>query len=141
MIAAGPRPESPAAGAAGDGRFESSDTGSGVRLIALVLLVVATVLWLTTASLPMASALEAGSVTADGGAASDRARFATARVAVNSASAAELCALPGVGPGLAGRIAAERSARGPFTSVDDLDRVSGIGPAIVERLRPFVRVD
>ncbi|QGQ19001.1 ComEA family DNA-binding protein [Cellulomonas sp. JZ18] len=64
---------------------------------------------------------------------------ADARVDLNTADAAALDALPGVGPVLAQRIL-ERRARGPFTSVDELDDVSGIGPAVLERLRPLVRV-
>jgi competence protein ComEA len=35
--------------------------------------------------------------------------------------------IPGVGPGLAGRIVADRAARGPFGSAAELDRVPGIG--------------
>uniref|UniRef100_UPI0028121D6A ComEA family DNA-binding protein n=1 Tax=Cellulomonas sp. TaxID=40001 RepID=UPI0028121D6A len=58
---------------------------------------------------------------------------------LNSADAAALDALPGVGPVLAERIL-ERRAQAPFTSVDELDEVSGIGPAVLERLRPLVRV-
>lgn len=57
---------------------------------------------------------------------------------LNTATAAELELLPRIGPALAGRIATDRAARGPFRSVDDLDRVPGIGPRTVERLRPFV---
>lgn len=54
---------------------------------------------------------------------------------LNRASAAELQGLPGVGPVLAERIVADREAQGPYASVDDLDRVSGIGPAILANLR------
>ena len=61
-------------------------------------------------------------------------------VAVNNATAAELETLPGVGPVLAGRIVAHRDERGPFTEVEDLLDVSGIGEAILARLRPLVRV-
>lgn len=56
----------------------------------------------------------------------------------NSAEAAELEALPGIGPVLAGRIA-EARALGPFRSMEDLDlRVRGIGPAIRARIEPFL---
>lgn len=48
--------------------------------------------------------------------------------------------LPGVGPALAARIVAAREAIGRFHSVDDLDRVRGLGRAKVERLRPLVVV-
>ena len=53
---------------------------------------------------------------------------------VNLATAEELEALPGVGPVLAARIVADREARGPFTGMADLDRVSGIGPSLLARL-------
>lgn len=58
-------------------------------------------------------------------------------VAINTATQAELERLPGIGPSLAAKIVADRAAKGPFRSVDDLDRVAGIGPATVERLRPM----
>ncbi len=59
-----------------------------------------------------------------------------ARVGLNTASERELdLLLPGVGPVLAGRIVAAR----PFTSVDDLLGVSGIGPATLEKLRPYIK--
>lgn len=59
---------------------------------------------------------------------------------LNQASARELEALPRVGPALAARIVAYREARGAFASVDDLDAVKGVGPRMLEQLRPLVRV-
>ena len=59
---------------------------------------------------------------------------------LNSATAAELETLPGVGPVLAGRIVAWREANGPFASVEILGEVSGIGDALLAQLRPLVRV-
>lgn len=59
------------------------------------------------------------------------------RIDVNRATAAELAVLPGVGPRLAERIVEDRERRGLFASLDDLQRVSGIGPATLERLRPY----
>jgi competence protein ComEA len=61
-------------------------------------------------------------------------------VDVNSADAAALETLPGVGPVLAGRIVAYRDTAGPFLAVDSLLAVPGIGPATLERLRSRVRV-
>lgn len=58
-----------------------------------------------------------------------------ARLNVNTASAAELEMLPGIGPALAKRIVEDREAHGPFRSIDDLDRVPGIGPRTVRNLR------
>ncbi|MCC2313397.1 helix-hairpin-helix domain-containing protein [Cellulomonas xiejunii] len=60
-------------------------------------------------------------------------------VDLNAASAAELEELPGVGPVLAGRIVEHRTAL-PFTTVDELDDVAGIGPALLADLRTRVRV-
>lgn len=57
-------------------------------------------------------------------------------VDLNTATEAELDALPGVGPVLAGRIVAAR----PFSAVDELDDISGVGPAVLARLRDLVRV-
>ncbi len=59
-------------------------------------------------------------------------------VDVNVAGAAELDALPGVGPATAAAIVVERERNGPFVDVDDLDRVPGIGPAKLEALRGLV---
>jgi competence ComEA-like helix-hairpin-helix protein len=57
---------------------------------------------------------------------------------INSAPAAELALLPGIGPQLAARIVAQRQSQGPFTSADDLLRVHGIGPKTLQQLRPLV---
>ncbi len=48
--------------------------------------------------------------------------------------------LPGIGPARARDIVTERRRRA-FGSVDDLERVHGIGPRTIERLRPFLYVD
>jgi len=56
-------------------------------------------------------------------------------VDLNAAGVPELDALPGIGPVLAGRIVAQRSAHGPYHAVDELLGVRGIGPRLLERLR------
>jgi competence protein ComEA len=61
-------------------------------------------------------------------------------VDLNSAGAAQLDALPGIGPVLAQRIVDFRTQHGRFASVDQLDDVPGIGPALYARLAPQVRV-
>jgi competence protein ComEA len=60
---------------------------------------------------------------------------------LNRPQAGELLQLPGVGPVLANRIVESRDARGGFRSADDLRTVSGVGPARLERARPWIRVD
>jgi competence protein ComEA len=61
-------------------------------------------------------------------------------VDLNSADVSALDALPGVGPVLAQRIVDWRTAHGRFTSVDELDEVSGIGAKLLSEIRPHVRV-
>ncbi len=61
-------------------------------------------------------------------------------VNVNTATEPELETLTGVGPVLAAAIIAYREQHGPFTSVDQLQDVSGIGPATLEELRTQVTV-
>jgi competence protein ComEA len=65
---------------------------------------------------------------------------ATGPVDLNTASAAQLDALPGVGPVLAQHIIDWRTAHGRFDSVDQLREVSGIGQAKFADLRPLVTV-
>lgn len=53
---------------------------------------------------------------------------------INTATSAELESLPGIGPSKAAAIIANR----PFTSVDDLERVPGVGARTIEQLRSLV---
>lgn len=62
----------------------------------------------------------------------------TAPLDLNTATAAQLDALPGVGPSTAQKIVDYRQAHGPFHSVDELDGVSGIGPAKLAELKGLV---
>lgn len=59
---------------------------------------------------------------------------------INTASATELEALSGIGEVLASAIVDYRTENGPFTNVDDLEDVSGIGPATLEEIRDLVTV-
>ncbi|MFW0792710.1 ComEA family DNA-binding protein [Gordonia sp. CPCC 205515] len=65
---------------------------------------------------------------------------ATGKVNLNTATEAQLDALPGVGPVTAKAILAWRDQHGRFTSVDQLGEVDGIGPARLARLRDQVTV-
>ncbi len=58
----------------------------------------------------------------------------------NVASAEELDRLPGVGAAKALRIVQEREENGPYAGVEDLARVTGLGPKSVERLKPYLWV-
>jgi len=59
-------------------------------------------------------------------------------VDINTAQWPELSQLPRVGEVLAKRIVASREEHGPFRSHDDLDRVYGIGPKTIEKIRPYL---
>ncbi len=63
------------------------------------------------------------------------------RLNLNTASAAELEALPRIGPTLAQRVLDYRSTHGPFRSVDELRRVHGIGEKTVAGVAPHVFVE
>ena len=62
-------------------------------------------------------------------------------VSVNTGTAEDLQAVPGIGPVLASRIVAYREANGPFRRVGDLIVVRGVGPTTLERLAPHLTVD
>ncbi|HUJ55894.1 MAG TPA: ComEA family DNA-binding protein [Gaiellaceae bacterium] len=57
---------------------------------------------------------------------------------LNTATAEQLDALPGVGPVTAQKIIAYRQAHGPFHAVDELQGVPGIGPAKMAQLKGLV---
>jgi competence protein ComEA len=59
---------------------------------------------------------------------------------LNTATAEQLEAIPGIGPVLAQRIIEYRQTRGRFQSVDELLEVRGIGSKRLENMRPYVVV-
>lgn len=59
------------------------------------------------------------------------------QIDVNTADAYDLRRLPGIGEKRAQDIVAWREAHGPFRTVNELTEVPGIGPAILENLRPY----
>jgi competence protein ComEA len=62
------------------------------------------------------------------------------KINLNLATAEDLESLPGIGEVLAQRILEHRESNGPFTSVDQLLEVSGIGEARLEDIRDEVTV-
>ena len=60
---------------------------------------------------------------------------------LNTATAEELAALPGIGPELAGRIVACREERGGFGSVEEIMEVSGIGEGKFAALKDRITVE
>lgn len=65
---------------------------------------------------------------------------ASGTVNINTAGASELDRLPGVGAATAAAIIAYRDKNGPFRSVDDLGKVSGIGDAKLAKIKPMATV-
>jgi competence protein comEA helix-hairpin-helix repeat region len=76
---------------------------------------------------------------ADGGVAGSDAE-GQGLVNINTANAAQLTQLPGVGPAIAQKIIDYRTANGSFTSVDDLTKVPGIGAAKLAQIKSHARV-
>jgi competence protein ComEA len=71
---------------------------------------------------------DGGAITADG------------LININLASATDLQEIPGVGEVLSQRIVDHREANGPFTSIDQLQDVSGIGPVTMENARELITI-
>jgi competence protein ComEA len=97
-------------------------TTLGAATVAAALLFGASPLYAATGAAPAAAGAESAG-----------------KVDVNTASAAELASLPGIGASKAAAIIAEREKK-PFASVDDLERVRGIGARTVDDLRGKVSV-
>ncbi|MCJ7667428.1 MAG: helix-hairpin-helix domain-containing protein [Anaerolineae bacterium] len=62
------------------------------------------------------------------------------KININTATAAELESLPGIGPVLAQRIVDYRKANGPFATIEDIKNVSGIGEGIFEEIKELIFV-
>lgn len=62
------------------------------------------------------------------------------RINLNTASAEDLMRLPGIGKTRAADIVAYRQAKGPFSRLEDIMEVSGIGQKTYEKLAPYICV-
>ena len=60
---------------------------------------------------------------------------------LNLAARRDLEALPGIGPVLAQKIVQEREKNGPYCSIDELQRVFGVGPTTVGRIEESVEAE
>ena len=69
-----------------------------------------------------------------------KAPTAASPLSLNSATLAQLDTLPGIGPVMANRIFAYRKLNGPFTLLEDLKKVSGIGDATFAEISKLVRI-
>jgi competence protein ComEA len=67
--------------------------------------------------------------------------FSFALVDLNQADEVQLRQIHGIGQALATRIIEYREQHNGFRSVDELRRVKGIGPVMLEKIRPFVHVE
>lgn len=63
-----------------------------------------------------------------------------ALININTATADELDALPGIGPSKAAAIVQYRTDHGPFASIADIQNVSGIGPSTYADIAPLITV-
>jgi competence protein ComEA len=62
------------------------------------------------------------------------------QVNINTADQATLESLPGIGPVTAQKIIAYRQTNGPFATIEDIQLVSGIGPATFEKIKDLIAV-
>jgi competence protein ComEA len=63
------------------------------------------------------------------------------KVNINKASCSELESLPGIGPTIAQRIVDYRQSHGPFSRIEDITNVAGIGPATLEKIRELITTE
>ncbi|MEN2983477.1 MAG: ComEA family DNA-binding protein [Dictyoglomaceae bacterium] len=64
--------------------------------------------------------------------------FSNNKININFASEKELENLPGIGPSLAKKIVEYREQNGPFKSLEDLERVRGIGKKKIEQIKDLI---
>lgn len=62
------------------------------------------------------------------------------KININSATAKELDSLPGIGPAMAKRIEEYRSQKGPFTSVEGIKGVKGIGDGVFKKIKDKITI-
>ena len=65
---------------------------------------------------------------------------ASTLINLNTATLEELDALPGIGPAIAQRILDYRAANGPFAAIEDLQNVKGIGALTFEKIKTWITI-
>jgi competence protein ComEA len=95
---------------------------------------------------PAGESTNAGSISGSGSrrsnmpAASGTALSPSGKVNINTAGLGELDTIPGIGPALAQRIIDYREEHGLFSSPEEIQAVSGIGPKTYEKMAAYIRV-
>jgi competence protein ComEA len=74
------------------------------------------------------------------GSGTSKAKITSGTININTATVAQYQQLPGVGAVMAARIFTYRTAHGPFATIDDLSKVSGMGKSKFANLKSFIRV-
>jgi competence protein ComEA len=90
-------------------------------------------------SIMVATAVVAAVLAAGTGASAEETAQSSEVVNINTATAAELALLPGVGPSRADDIVAQRQVR-PFQKPEDITKVKGIGRKTFQEMRPYITV-
>ena len=62
------------------------------------------------------------------------------KININTATAKELDSLPGIGPAMAKRIQEYRSQKGPFTSIEGIKGVKGIGDGVFKKIKDKITI-
>lgn len=60
------------------------------------------------------------------------------KISINTATSEELQKIPGIGESKAKDIISYRNENGPFTSLEDLTKISGIGEAILAKIKDYI---
>lgn len=62
------------------------------------------------------------------------------KININTATTEQLQIIPGIGPAISQRIIAYRSEYGPFTCIDDVANVKGVGKSLLSRLETYITI-